>query len=115
VYPDATPIFTYSPKPLDKIKDDCIIIIDTNALLVPYSIGKEGLEQIKRTYKKLVSEKRLYLPGQVAREFARNRANKLAELFQQLSSKRNSPQNFQKGKYPLLESLTEYQQSVIIE
>jgi hypothetical protein len=55
------------------------------------------------------------LPGQVAREFARNRANKLAELFQQLSSKRNSPQNLQKGKYPLLESLPEYQQSVIIK
>ncbi len=115
VYPDATPIFTYSPKSLDKIKDDCIIIIDTNALLVPYSIGKEGLEQIKRTYKKLVSEKRLFLPGQVAREFARNRANKLAELFQQLNSKRNSPQNLQKGKYPLLESLPEYQESIIIE
>ena len=115
VYPDATHIFAYSPKSLNTIKDDCIIIIDTNALLVPYSIGKEGLEQIKKTYKKLVSEKRLFLPGQVAREFARNRANKLAELSQQLNSKRNSPQSLQKGKYPLLESLPEYQESVRIE
>jgi rRNA-processing protein FCF1 len=115
VYPDVAPIFTYSPKPLDVIKDDCFVIIDTNALLVPYSIGKESLDQIQRTYEKLVSEKRLLIPGQVVREFARNRANKLTELFQQLNRKRNNSQGLQKGRYPLLESLPEYQESVRLE
>ncbi|MDZ8053010.1 MAG: PIN domain-containing protein [Aulosira sp. ZfuCHP01] len=115
VYPDVAPIFTYSPKSLDTIKDDCFIVIDTNALLVPYSIGKESLEQIQITYEKLVGEKRLLIPAQVVREFARNRANKLTELFQQLNRKRNNSQGLQKGKYPLLESLPEYQESVRLE
>jgi exonuclease VII small subunit len=56
----------------------------------------------------------LIVPGQVAREFARNRATKLAELFQQIVRRANVP-NLQKGKYPLLESVKEYQELVTIE
>lgn len=114
-YPEAASIFTHTLRPLDEIKNDCFVVIDTNALLVPYSIGKESLEQIQRTYRKLVDEKRLLIPGQVAREFARNRANKISELFQQLSRKRSNIQQLQKGKYPLLEAFEEYQDSVRLE
>jgi hypothetical protein len=43
--------------------------------LTPYIIGKEDLlDQCRKTYKPLSSEKRLIVPGQVAREFAKNRA-----------------------------------------
>lgn len=115
VYPEAAPIFTHGLRPLNEIKNDCFVVIDTNALLVPYNTGKESLEQIQKTYRKLVDDKRLLIPGQVAREFARNRANKITELFQQLNRKRNSTPGLQKGKYPLLESLEEYQDSVRLE
>ena len=114
VYPDADAVFTAEPKTLPEIKDDCLVVLDTNSLLVLYSIGKESLEQIKNTYKALVTNKRLVIPGQVAREFAKNRATKLAELFQQLNRKKNVAA-FRKGKYPLLESLPNYQESVRIE
>jgi rRNA-processing protein FCF1 len=113
-YPEAEKIFTARLKPLDEIKDDCFIILDTNSLLVPYNTGKESVEQIKRTYRSLVAKKRLIVPGQVAREFAKNRANKIVELFQQLSRKANTPK-LQRGKYPLLESLEEYQKALRLE
>ncbi len=114
VYPEADAVFTALPRTLQDIKSDSIIVLDTNSLLVPYSIGKESLEQIRETYQTLVSHKRLFIPGQVAREFAKNRATKLAELFQQLNRKKNVPA-FRKGKYPLLESLPDYQEAVRLE
>ncbi|MBN1449845.1 MAG: DUF4935 domain-containing protein [Anaerolineales bacterium] len=114
VYPEADAVFTAKPKTLLEIKDDCIVVLDTNSLLVLYSIGKESLEQIEKTYQALVANKRLVIPGQVAREFAKNRATKLAELFQQLNRKKNVAP-FRKGKYPLLESLPDYQESVRLE
>ena len=114
IYPEADAVFTAQPKTLHEIKDDNIVILDTNSLLVPYSIGKESLEQIRKTYQVLVSQKRLFIPGQVAREFAKNRATKLTELFQQLNRKKNAPP-FRKGNYPLLQSLPDYQDSVRLE
>jgi DNA-binding NarL/FixJ family response regulator len=82
---------------------------------VPYTVEKKSLDEIRRVYAQLVNEKRLIVPGQVAREFAKNRANKLTLLFQQLSRKISGLPQLQKGKYPLLESLEEYQQAVEIE
>jgi hypothetical protein len=72
------------------------------------------LKEIRATYEKLVTERRLTIPGQVAREFAKNRATKIGELYKQLSDKRNVSQ-LQKGQYPLLESLTEYQDVLALE
>ncbi|MBE9479127.1 MAG: DUF4935 domain-containing protein [Chloroflexi bacterium] len=114
IYPEAELIFTADLKSLAQIKDEALVVLDTNALLVPYSIGKESLDQIQQTYEGLVSSQRLVIPGQVAREFAKNRASKIGELFQQLNRKRDIP-GLQKGKYPLLESLEEYQQVLRLE
>lgn len=114
-YPDAGAVFANIPPKLASVKDTSIIVLDTNALFVPYSIGKDSLEQIKKTYKALTAQKRLMIPGQVAREFAKNRAGKLIELFQRLSQKRNSIQDLQMGKYPLLEANANYQSAVKLE
>jgi len=90
-------------------------VLDTNVLLAPYIIGKDDpgkddlLEQCKITYKKLIEQKRLIVPGQVAREFAKIRIEKLAELYQQLSRKKQI-QQIERGKYPLLNSLADYQE-----
>jgi len=114
IYPEAEIIFTADLKSLSQIKDEALVVLDTNALLVPYGIGKESLDQIRQTYEGLVSSQRLVIPGQVAREFAKNRSSKIGELFQQLTRKRSIP-GLQKGKYPLLESLDEYQQVLRLE
>lgn len=115
IYPEATPIFGVRLKPLEGIKSDCFIVLDTNSLLVPYTTSKDSLEQIRRTCKMLAEEKRLIIPGQVAREFAKNRAKKIGELYQQLSAKRDSAPTLKKEEYPLLESVKEYQESLRLE
>lgn len=112
LYPDAEGIFSFRPRSLEDIKDECFVVLDTNSLLVPYTTGKQSLEQIRSIYKKLVGAKRLVVPGQVAREFAEHRVTKLRELYQQISRKRAS---IGLGNYPLLGSLDEYQKALELE
>jgi hypothetical protein len=106
LYPDAVAIFAFEPAPLETIKNRCLVVLDTNALLVPYNTGKDSLDVIARTLEGLIKAQRLVVPGQVAREFARNRAEKLKTLFQQISRKRDIALKTQ--HYPLLESLPAY-------
>lgn len=108
IFPDAESIFTFELQPLDAIKDKCIVVVDTNALLVPYTISKNSLDAIKSIYGKLVKESRLVIPGQVAREFAKNKVTKLTELYDKLSKKKEMQLETIKS-YPLLESYSEYQ------
>jgi uncharacterized protein YutE (UPF0331/DUF86 family)/exonuclease VII small subunit len=115
VYPEAHQIFRTDSKSIEDLKDDAVFVIDTHALLVPYSIGRDSLEQIRIAYQRVVEREQLIIPGQVAREFARNRAVKISELYQQLNRKRNSIANLQKGRYPLLESVALYQEAVDLE
>jgi uncharacterized protein YutE (UPF0331/DUF86 family)/rRNA-processing protein FCF1 len=115
IYPEAEQIFTARLKSLDEIKDDCFVVLDTNSLLVPYAIGKKSLQQIRETYSKLATDKRIIVPGQVAREFAKNRANKLTELYQQFNRKISNISKLQKGRYPLLESFSAYEKTVRLE
>ena len=115
LFPDVKTVFGVTLKPLAAIKDSCLVVLDTNVLLVPYTINPKGLDEVAKAYRKLVGEKRLVIPAQVAREFAKNRPNKLGELYQQLSNKRSKIQPFQRGQYPLLESLPQYTKVVELE
>jgi rRNA-processing protein FCF1 len=108
IFPDASAVFTCRPSPLAEVKDTACIVLDTNALLVPYGIGAQTLSEIEATYQRLLKENRLAIPAPVAREFARNRVGKLAELYQRLSRRRSQLHPFQQGRYPLLENLQEY-------
>lgn len=114
-YPDASSIFAVSLPSLEQSRDEALIVLDTNVLLIPYTINPKSLDDIKRTYIRLINEGRLFIPAQVAREFAKNRANKIGELFQQLSRKRNKLDSLQVGRYPLLEPLTEYKELLEFE
>jgi predicted nucleic acid-binding protein len=115
IYPEANSIFKIYLKGLEEIKGQCYIVLDTNVLLVPYTTSKESLAQIRKTYETLISESRLIIPVQVAREFAKNRANKLIELYQDLCKKRDENIQLKKGRYPLLEFLDEYQEVIRLE
>ena len=97
IFPDVNKLFQSRIKSLEEIRDNALIVLDTNALLVPYNIGKESLNQIQKTYRLLVTKKRLVIPAQVAREFAKNRTRKVAELFQQLNRKKSRVSKLQGG------------------
>lgn len=109
LFPEPAAVFTSRPSPLIEAKDTACIVLDTNALLVPYGIGGGSLSAIEGTYRRLIAEQRLIIPAQVAREFARNRVTKLTELHQKLSRQRSNLQKFKQEGYPLLGSLAEYQ------
>ncbi|WP_141620092.1 PIN domain-containing protein [Myxococcus sp. AB036A] len=105
VYKDPESVFSFQPKTLGEIKSTALIILDTNVLLLPYKTGKDSLGQIKKVYQHLAQEKRLIIPGQVAREFAKNRTERLKDLYQQISRKKLS---LTESSYPLLESSENY-------
>lgn len=113
-YPDAKGLFYGSFSSLESVKKECAVVLDTNALLVPYGVSKNSLSEIEATYAPLAHAKRLVIPGQVAREFARNRPGKIADIFQAFSRKQNlsAPD---RGRYPLLEGTKEYEKIQAIE
>jgi hypothetical protein len=107
LYPDAAGIFAFQPKTLEQIKADCRFVLDTNELLLPYKIGSHDLEEIGKVYRRLLGEKRLFVPGQVAREFAANRSEHIKNLAHALAElKRAFKPTFH--HYPLLDGLDEY-------
>lgn len=113
LYPDPFQIFAYRPESIESVLGNCIFVLDTNVLLVPYGTGKESLKEIDRIYSELVQSERLIIPAQVAREFAANRSNRIATLFQQIGAKCNN--NIALSSYPLLESLEGYEKLLVEE
>lgn len=111
MFPEAGGIFS-TVKTLDEVKDNCLIAIDTNALLIPYLVGSGSFAQIRKTYNALAEQKRIIIPGQVAREFAKNRSNKITELYQQINRRKI---RLQKGPYPLFEEIPAYKESIELE
>lgn len=107
-FPEVQSIFDFQPKSLEAIKKDCLVVLDTNVLLLPYTIGSKSLGEIKDTYKQLIEDNKLAIPGQVVREFAKNRPNKLSEIYQQVSNYKSKINKIDTPKYPLLENQSAY-------
>lgn len=84
---------------------DCDVVVDTNVLLLPYRAGASSLQEIRTVYTALQQAGRLFVPAQVAREFARNRATKLTEMYKALSDERSRPSKAKHIAFPLLEGL----------
>ncbi|XHR93862.1 PIN domain-containing protein [Mucilaginibacter sp. UC70_90] len=115
VYPDAKSIFSATIRSISDIKDECLFIIDTNALLLPYYASSQDLVQIKEILMTLITGKRLYIPGQVAREFAANRPDRIKEVFQVLNQQINVIKEFKNLRYPLLNGTSEYNELTELE
>lgn len=99
-----------------------MFVVDTNALLIPYKQHAATLDEIEKVYSKLVSQNRLIIPGHIAREFAKNRVDKLRNIHQSLSQKKdNFNQSIKTLKRdqiessPLIKSLDECQEILEIE
>lgn len=108
IFPEPFNVFEKDNSTLEEAKNNAIVVLDTNILLFPYTISSHSLSSIKEIYIKLITENRLIIPAQVAREFAKNRNKKLAEIYHNIS---NSQSKLNKNKkYPILENLTEYKE-----
>lgn len=107
-YPDPQKIFSWQPKSLNDIKNDCLVVLDTNVLLVPYVVSGKSLEEVGKVYRQLLRHNRLRIPGQVAREFAPLRAQKIGDLLKELNDKKSKVTTAGINGFTLLESLDEY-------
>ncbi|AKV02314.1 hypothetical protein AKJ09_08977 [Labilithrix luteola] len=88
-----------------------LVVLDTNVLLAPYKTSATALNEIRRIYTQLRSEKRLVIPAQVAREFGRNRPNLVASLYKQVVDFRTLAINGRYEPPPVLQELPEHKKA----
>lgn len=89
-------------------KADCLVALDTNALLLPYSVGKNDLKSLREVYGKIAQRGGLFLPERVAREFIKHRDRKLAEILQAIGVVQSKINIGSEHISPVLEGLAEH-------
>lgn len=108
--PDAYGSLSFFGLPISEAIRTADVFLDTNTLLLPYGAGANSLDQIVTALKKLKNENRLFLPAQAAREFIKNRPNKLSELQQGLADKISRFNSIDISNFPVLENIEEYKE-----
>jgi len=114
IYPSPAESFGFSLEPIECIKDDALIILDANVLLLPFTTNVKNVEAIKAVYENLVQSDKIFLPAQAVREYLDNRAKKLTDINEALQKKSNQSFNYV-GAHPLLESLGEFKAVLELE
>jgi len=110
VFPEADKIFSSKYSSVEQIKDDCLFVLDTNILFVPFDTSEKSLKAVGEIFKSLKKNNRLFLPARVAREFAKNRGKNIGKLFLKIRQKKDglNSGNFKIEDYPLLENNNEF-------
>ncbi len=110
VFPDPLEVFGFAAPPVGKLFADAVFAFDTNALLAPYQVSKQSVEEIERIYRDLAKYDRLFVPDQAAREFGKNRGLKLAEMFDKVQKLTSSLPKADPVDCPMLEGVQEYEE-----
>ncbi|MGF0335543.1 PIN domain-containing protein [Ectopseudomonas toyotomiensis] len=106
--PNAAQAFLWKAKGITEAIATADVVIDTNALLVLYGTGSNSLDEVSRIFKALSESGRLYIPQQVAREFIKNRPQKIADLYQGMSDKVSKISVPEIISYPALNGIQEF-------
>jgi len=111
-FPEPDKVFGFEYKSLDDLITDCVVVLDTNVLFVPFDTSEKNLDEIKSIFLTLKNHDRLFLPARVVREFANNRAKRLGDLFLKIRQTKNNLNtgNFKIQDYPLLQGNESYQE-----
>lgn len=116
ILPNPSRAFSIETKNLNDLnKDEAIVVLDTNVLLIPFNLNNKTLEEIKNVYKKINNDDRLFIPGQVAREYIKNKPTKIGNIYKNLNDKKSEVKNTKKIDYPVLEVLESYDELKKIE
>ena len=110
LFPDAKSILNRKEKKIEEIFKDAIFVLDTNSLLAPFNTGKENIEEIRKVYKKLIEEKRLFIPEHVLLEFAKNRSTKISNLYTNIDNLLSTIPSIKSFEYPILGELDAYKE-----
>lgn len=114
IYPSPSRAFSFFLEPIEDIKEEALIVLDANVLLLPFTTDVNDVEAIKSVYIQLVESDQIFLPAQAIREYLDNRANKLANINETLQKKSSSSFNYV-GAHPLLSGLEQYQELMELE
>jgi hypothetical protein len=112
LFPEAGAMFTFRPPPLDKVKGECIVTFDTNALLLPYKTESRSLSDIGKALKLLAEGNRLRLAAQAVREYFDHQPNHLGGVLSAVEKARQALSQANPPQYPLLHDLGEYKEAV---
>lgn len=106
VFPQLSDVLAPSAR-LSAEDKGVLVVLDTNALLLPFNVNPEELSQFEKVYKQLAAEARLFVPARVMREFIKNRDGRLATIAKTLNDKRTEAATGGVDVPPLLEGLEE--------
>lgn len=106
--------FGFSLRNILEIKDDALVVLDANVLLLPFTTNVKNISAIESVYSKLCDNNQIFLPSQAVREYLDNRATKISDINEALDKKSNQSFNYV-GKQPLLESLSEFRELTELE
>jgi hypothetical protein len=85
VYPDAGATLAFAQASIDEVKNNCIVILDANVLLLPYRLGATSLEELRKVFDALAKADQIFAPAQAVREFLKHRADKIRDIVRELS------------------------------
>ena len=92
---------------------DSIFVLDANALLAPFVVGKAGQEEIKTLYRGLREHHRIFAPARAVREYLKHRSQKISAMIdllnQGISALGNAPSP---PECAMLEYSTEYENAL---
>ena len=108
IFPNALSILEMQSRSKEEILKQCIFVIDSSALLAPFSVNKDDIDKITEVYGKLQVEKRVFIPEHAIREFAKNRGLKFSELYTAIDNLTNTLPSIKLPKYPILDQFSEY-------
>ena len=115
VFTKPEDVFSYKRPPMDQVVATCVFALDTNVLLAPYLIGKDSLQEITGIYTRLHRDNRLFTAAQAVREYGKNRARKIADVYTAIHQRASKVPNIQKLDTPMLEGVDEYEKLKDIE
>ncbi|HFN6478247.1 TPA: PIN-like domain-containing protein [Citrobacter farmeri] len=114
IYPSPKDSFSFVLEPISEMKDEALVVLDANVLLLPFTTNIRNVKAIKELYTRLSKSNQLFLPAQAVREYLDNRAIKIADINEALQKKSNQNFNYV-GIHPLLEGLAEYKEVIELE
>jgi rRNA-processing protein FCF1 len=109
LYPDAKALFEHEQVSLEAASNECIVVLDANVLLLPFEFSSASVGEVERVYAELCADGRMVVPGQAAREFYKNRSNKITAIADAIDAAitKAKKQIFDKS-IPLLENDADY-------
>jgi hypothetical protein len=108
VFPKPEDVFAYTSPSPESLATEAVFALDANALLAPFQLGSESVANLNNIYQKLAAANRLFAPAHAVREYGKNRARKVADVYVQVNNRLSAMPTASPLDCPMLEGITDY-------